>query len=106
MPTDIPVLHAVIWACAIAAFAVFAVMLHSIATFRRDAGTRTRSASAEFFWALIPIIIVVAMAAPAISTQVGPRDTDATALQARDQAGPELAVELPRKAFHEGGIPL
>lgn len=107
MPSDSwPGLHAaVLWACAIASFGVFAVMLHSIATFRRESTPR-RMGSAEILWALIPIIIVVAMAAPAIGTQVGPRDADMTAGQPRDQDRPELAGDLQRKAFHEGGIPL
>ena len=54
----------ILWACGFVAAAVFAVMLHSIATFRRAAGARP-SAVAEIFWAIVPIFIMVSAALPA-----------------------------------------
>jgi len=57
----------VLWLCAFVAAAVFAVMLHSIATFRRNAGPGARpSALAEIFWAIVPIFIMVSTALPAV----------------------------------------
>jgi heme/copper-type cytochrome/quinol oxidase subunit 2 len=53
-----------LWVCGFVAAAVFAVMLHSIATFRRAAGERPQ-AMAEIFWAIVPIVIMVSAALPA-----------------------------------------
>jgi heme/copper-type cytochrome/quinol oxidase subunit 2 len=55
----------VLWICAFVAAAVFAVMIHSIATFRRGSG-RQPSALAETFWAIVPIFIMVSTALPAV----------------------------------------
>ena len=55
----------ILWACGFVAAAVFAVMLHSIATFRRAAGERPQ-ALAEIFWAIVPIFIMVSTALPAV----------------------------------------
>ena len=54
----------VLWVCAFVAAAVFAVMIHSIATFRRSGGRA--SALAEVFWAIVPIFIMVSTALPAV----------------------------------------
>jgi cytochrome c oxidase subunit II len=59
-----------LWICALFATGIFAVMLYSVATFRSTpaasaAGYR-RSAAAEILWALVPIIILVSAAAPAL----------------------------------------
>jgi heme/copper-type cytochrome/quinol oxidase subunit 2 len=46
-----------LWICAFVAAAVFAVMIHSIATFRRsgaEPGMRP-SALREIFWAIVPM---------------------------------------------------
>jgi heme/copper-type cytochrome/quinol oxidase subunit 2 len=40
-------------------------MIHSIATFRRAAGSRPK-ALAEIFWAIVPIFIMVSTALPAV----------------------------------------
>jgi heme/copper-type cytochrome/quinol oxidase subunit 2 len=61
-----------LWICAFVAAAVFAVMIHSIATFRRSSsepGARAKEhprALAEIFWALVPIFIMVSTALPAV----------------------------------------
>ena len=55
----------VLWICAFVVAAVFAVMIHSIATFRRTAGSRA-NALREIFWAIVPIFIMVSTALPAV----------------------------------------
>ena len=55
----------VLWICAFVVAGVFAVMIHSIATFRRAAGSRP-NAVAEIFWAIVPIFIMVGSALPAV----------------------------------------
>jgi heme/copper-type cytochrome/quinol oxidase subunit 2 len=55
----------VLWICAFVVAGVFAVMIHSIATFRRAAGARP-NAVAEIFWAIVPIFIMVSTALPAV----------------------------------------
>ena len=58
---------AVLWICAFVVAAVFAVMIHSIATFRRVAELGVRpSAWREILWAIVPIIIMVSTALPAV----------------------------------------
>jgi heme/copper-type cytochrome/quinol oxidase subunit 2 len=54
----------VLWICAFVVAVVFAVMIHSIATFRRASGSR--NAVAEIFWAIVPIFIMVTSALPAV----------------------------------------
>ena len=54
----------ILWVCAFVVAAVFAVMIHSIATFRRASGARP-NAVAEIFWAIVPIFIMVSAALPA-----------------------------------------
>jgi heme/copper-type cytochrome/quinol oxidase subunit 2 len=58
----------ILWICGFVAATVFAVMIHSIATFRRtsaDAGAHP-SALAEIIWAIVPIFIMVGTALPAV----------------------------------------
>ena len=101
---------AVLWVCVLVTVAVFARMIHSIATFRRAAADaeRPRNATAEVFWALVPIIIVVAMAAPSVTSLMNsdPGAARETAQQTLPAPGPELAGEIPQKPFQEGPIPL
>ena len=101
---------AVLWVCVLVSAAVFARMIHSIATFRRGSpdSDRPRNATAEVFWALVPIAIVVAMAAPSVSTLMNsdPGAARETAQQTLPATGPELAGEIPQKPFQEGPIPL
>lgn len=56
---------AVLWIFAFVVAAVFAIMIHSIATFRR-AGSGQPHALAEIFWAVVPIVIMVSTALPAV----------------------------------------
>ncbi|HEV8334756.1 MAG TPA: hypothetical protein VGQ22_25255 [Steroidobacteraceae bacterium] len=59
----------ILWICGFVAAAVFAVMIHSIATFRRGGGQPSfgqPSALAEIFWAFVPIFIMVSTALPAV----------------------------------------
>ena len=54
----------ILWICGFVTAAVFAVMIHSIATFRRSSGGP--NALAEIFWAIVPIFIMVTGALPAV----------------------------------------
>jgi heme/copper-type cytochrome/quinol oxidase subunit 2 len=61
-----------VWICALVACAVFAVIIYSVIVFRpcADASTDaklTRSAVRESIWAAVPIVIVIAAAAPAMT---------------------------------------
>ena len=53
----------ILWVVGFVAAAVFAVMIHSIATFRRGNGP---SPWREIFWAIVPIFIMVSTALPAV----------------------------------------
>ena len=55
----------ILWVCGFVAAAVFAVMIHSVATFRRSSG-RQPSALVEILWAIVPIFIMVTSALPAV----------------------------------------
>jgi heme/copper-type cytochrome/quinol oxidase subunit 2 len=59
-----------LWLCAFVAAAVFAVMIHSIATFRRSGGrqpgARAEIPLVEILWAIVPIFIMVSTALPAV----------------------------------------
>jgi heme/copper-type cytochrome/quinol oxidase subunit 2 len=63
----------ILWICAFVAAAVFAVMIHSIATFRRGSG---RSAWREILWAIVPIFIMVSTALPAVRMLASQHSTD------------------------------
>jgi heme/copper-type cytochrome/quinol oxidase subunit 2 len=70
--------------CTLIAVAVFAVMIHSIATFRRasDASTAARERPlAEVFWAIVPILIIVSTALPAVRMLTAADDVPQTARQ-------------------------
>ena len=58
--------------CMIAAISVFALLLHSILSFRSEPQTEVRpfrrKAAREVMWALIPVAIVVGLAIPAVQT--------------------------------------
>ena len=64
----------VVCLCAATAVAVFAAMIVSIVTFggalRDGAPASASSKAAEILWALIPIVIVLAAAIPALRTVV------------------------------------
>ena len=60
-----------LWLCVAIVAAVFGVMIYSIATFPAAAGsagraTFRRRAAVEILWAVIPIVIILATAAPAV----------------------------------------
>jgi heme/copper-type cytochrome/quinol oxidase subunit 2 len=61
-----------VWICALVACAVFAVIIHSVIVFRPCAqastdAKSTRNAVRESIWAAVPIAIVIAAAAPALT---------------------------------------
>lgn len=100
MTQDIPGLHiGLLWLCGLAAAAVFTAMLVSIASFRHtfasQPASRTRGTATEIFWALVPIVIVIAMAAPAVMPLMsidGAHPTVETAFRAAPPTGPEVAL--------------
>jgi heme/copper-type cytochrome/quinol oxidase subunit 2 len=70
----------ILWTCGFVAAAVFAVMIHSVATFRRSGGQR--SALVEILWAIVPIFIMVTSALPAVKMLASQHS--ATAVQANN----------------------
>ncbi len=69
----------ILWICVAIAVAVFAVMIYSIATFRKSKGavpaTFDHNTKAEIIWTVIPVLILVGMAVPAARTLVKIDDT-------------------------------
>ena len=69
----------ILWICVAIAVAVFAVMIYSIATFRKSKGavpaTFDHNTKAEVIWTVIPVLILVGMAVPAAKTLVKIDDT-------------------------------
>ena len=69
----------ILWICVAIAVAVFAVMIYSIATFRKSKGavpaTFDHNTKAEVIWTVIPVLILVGMAVPAAQTLVKIDDT-------------------------------
>jgi cytochrome c oxidase subunit 2 len=77
----------ILWICVAIAVAVFAVMIYSIATFRKSKGavpaTFDHNTKAEVIWTVIPVLILVGMAIPAARTLV----------KIDDMRGSELTVK-------------
>jgi cytochrome c oxidase subunit 2 len=69
----------ILWICTAIAVGVFAVMIYSIATFRKSKGavpaSFDHSTKAEIIWTLIPAVILVGMAIPAAKALVQIDDT-------------------------------
>ena len=78
--------------CAATAAVVVCVLLHSIATYpaRERSGMRHFHAFGEFCWALVPVVILFGMAAPAVSGMLA-GDT-AIAQQAAANTGYRCAI--------------
>jgi cytochrome c oxidase subunit 2 len=64
----------VVWLCALVALIIFVVMIWSVASFRRPhqpaLATLDRSTLAEIVWSIIPIVILISAAMPAMRTLV------------------------------------
>ena len=70
--------------CTLIAVAVFAVMIHSIATFQRASGPGARERPvAEVLWAIVPILIIVSTALPAVRMLAAEDDAARTARQSK-----------------------
>jgi heme/copper-type cytochrome/quinol oxidase subunit 2 len=72
--------------CASIALAVFAVMIHSIATFRRAPESQPAARArplAEVVWAIVPILIIVCTALPAVRMLAAADDVPQTARQSK-----------------------
>ena len=72
----------ILWVCGFVAAVVFAVMIHSVATFRRSSGGQ-RNALAEILWAIVPIFIMVTSALPAVKMLASQHAS--TAVQAHNE---------------------
>ncbi|HEX2492998.1 MAG TPA: cytochrome c oxidase subunit II transmembrane domain-containing protein [Steroidobacter sp.] len=63
-----------VWICGAVTGVIFGLMLYSIATFRTSSNTVAakphRNAAVEVLWALIPILILLGAAAPAVRTMI------------------------------------
>jgi heme/copper-type cytochrome/quinol oxidase subunit 2 len=98
--------HLALWCCVGFAALVFACMLFSFATFKRTAEPDSRAPTAEVLWAIVPILIVIAAAAPALKvlmpSSAPPDIADVKPLA--HAGGPE--GEIPQKAFNEDAVPL
>ncbi|HVF16376.1 MAG TPA: cytochrome c oxidase subunit II transmembrane domain-containing protein [Steroidobacteraceae bacterium] len=67
-------MNTLMWICAALAVPIFGAILHSVATFRADNSRSTRYRRAtviEVVWALVPILIVIAAAAPSFQQAKG-----------------------------------
>jgi heme/copper-type cytochrome/quinol oxidase subunit 2 len=102
----------VLWSCVGIAIIVFALMLCSIAAFRRAPAeaAQIRGTTAEVLWAIVPIAIVIAMAAPAVKGILA-TGAHAGAMETAQQQPaaaipPAAATQIPQKTFHEGAVPL
>jgi heme/copper-type cytochrome/quinol oxidase subunit 2 len=98
--------QSLLWICAIVAVLVFVAMVYSTVTFRADnsahdsAGNsahnsagRARHVAREFAWALVPIFIVVAAAAPAMRNAI-PTHADRSLLTENLENSPCTSVHL------------
>jgi cytochrome c oxidase subunit 2 len=78
----------ILWICVAIAVAVFAVMIYSIATFRKSKGAVPanfdHNTKAEVIWTVIPVLILVGMAIPAARTLV----------KIDDMRGSELTIKV------------
>jgi heme/copper-type cytochrome/quinol oxidase subunit 2 len=72
----------ILWVVGFVAAAVFAVMIHSVATFRRSSGGQ-RNPLAEILWAIVPIFIMVTSALPAVKMLASQHAS--TAVQAHNE---------------------
>ena len=75
----------VLWFGAFVVAVVFAVMIHSIATFRRGSGQPSAhfGSLAEILWAIVPIVIMVTSALPAVKMLASQHAS--TAVQAHNE---------------------
>ena len=98
--------HLALWCCAGFAVLIFASMLFSVATFRRKAAPGSLAPTAEVLWAIVPILIVIAAAAPALRGLVPTRAAPGIADAKPSAHTVSSESEIPQKAFNEDGVPL
>ena len=63
-----------LWICGAVAATVFIALIYSIVTFKNaaDLPRMKHSRAAEILWAIVPIVMLVAMAVPAVKSLVAP----------------------------------
>lgn len=80
-----------VWICAIVAAIVYAVTVYGLVAVRRPLGAgapaRVGSRRAELLWAIVPAVILIGLAFPAVDTL--------TSLAAQTQPDPVIATSLP-----------
>ncbi len=90
-----------LWICFGLAAAVFAVMLYSIAAFQQPPDTspakQRHSKLLEVLWAIVPIVILVGMAVPAVKALVwtDPAAPSTACRSATAPAGPDVKECFP-----------
>ena len=94
----------ILWVCGIIAAAVFAVMIYSVATFAGEPGDTPakyrRGPFAEVLWAIVPILIVVALALPAVRPMMTAEGR--SELAAEQGTRIERATIAIADAYHDG----
>jgi heme/copper-type cytochrome/quinol oxidase subunit 2 len=99
--TELSELHfALLAGCTLVTLAVFAVMLHSIATFRKARGSTPaafiRSALIETLWAIVPVAILFGAAVPAVKVAMATREVAVPAFaMSRDRSATPAQAPLP-----------
>ena len=80
-----------VWICAVVAAIVYAVMVYGLAAAKRPRGAgpsvRVGSRRAELLWAIVPAMILIGLAFPAVDTL--------TSLAAQTPENPVIANSLP-----------
>lgn len=83
----------ILWACVAITCVVFGVMIYSIATFPKTHANLTKATATfrhstfvEILWAIVPIVILVSMATPAVKTFVATGTKSEVAHFAADNA--------------------
>jgi heme/copper-type cytochrome/quinol oxidase subunit 2 len=73
----------VLWICGAVAAMVFIALIHSIVTFKNatDLPAKKHSRVSEILWAIVPIIMLVAMAVPAVKSLVAPSSSSQLAAE-------------------------
>jgi heme/copper-type cytochrome/quinol oxidase subunit 2 len=98
--------QSLLWICAIVAVLVFAAMMYSTVTFRahdsadnsaHNSSRRARHVAREFAWALVPIFIVIAAAAPSMKNAI-PTNADRSLLTENLEGNSCTSVHLNSEA--------
>lgn len=89
-----------LWSCVVLAIVVFGVIIYSVAAFHASTA-HARDKTRELVWALVPIAIVVAAAAPAMKSFAPRLKSGATSMIAKTETGNSAVhcVTLPTSSI-------